>query len=221
MIKVVIFDMNGVLIDDEHIHELAFTKVIEQQGLNFTHQEFEKFCFGRTDKEAFENIIDQFHIDLDVDLALKNKHQIYTELFPVQKKTYPHVIDLVKELSKLHDLGVVSSASREELNMILHHLGIADYFSATVSADDITHGKPDPEPYLLISQELMVDPYHCIVIEDSPAGIASAKAADMKCIGITTTHNHDQLHMADWVVGDFREVKEIIDKESHAFGLQN
>jgi len=96
--------------------------------------------------------------------------------------------------------------------MILNHFKIKKLFKIIITAQDITKGKPDPEPYLITAKKLQKNPKNCLAIEDSQSGVLSAKAAGMKCIAITTTHSEKDLANANLVVYTFSEINEDIIK---------
>jgi HAD superfamily hydrolase (TIGR01509 family) len=219
MIKAVIFDMNGVIINDEHIHELAFKKIVKQYGINMKHKDYVNLCFGRTDKEGFENVGKVYKKNLDLVKAVSEKSNLYMKIFPDNKKVYPGVTDLIKNLNKHFRLALTSSACRKEVNLILREFGLIKYFDVTVSADDVTKGKPDPEPYLLTAKKLFLRPNQCVVIEDSPSGVLSANKAGMRCVGIMTTYKRSDLKQTDKVVDDFDEIFEVLKRWEKESGI--
>lgn len=131
---------------------------------------------------------------------------MYLKLFPANKKDYPKVIDLIHSLAKNFTLALTSSSSRAEVDLITKEFDIDHEFSITISADDVTKGKPNPEPYLITAQKLNLKTKECVVIEDSHSGVLSAKAAGCYCIGVTTTHPKEDLKEADLVVSDFSKI---------------
>lgn len=206
MIKAVFFDMNGIIINDEHIHESAFTKTVKKYGIELSHQDYLLCCAGKTDRRGYEDMAKQFDVNLNVDDLLKEKSQIYLDLFPENKKTYQGVIELVKKMSQSYILALTSSSSRAEVDLVLDEFNIRDSFALTISADDIKNGKPDPEPYIKTAQLLGVATEDSVVIEDAVSGIKSAKAAGCYCVAVTTTHAKEDLYEADVIVEDFSEI---------------
>lgn len=203
MIKAVLFDMNGIIIDDEHIHEMAFRETLTPFDIDFDHQTYLDCCAGQTDRAGYEQIAIKFSKELPIDGLLKQKAQKYLKLFPANKKDYIGVIDLVHSLAKDFILALTSSSSRDEVELITKEYSIKHEFKVIVSADDVTKGKPDPEPYLITAEKLGVLTHECVVIEDSRSGVLSAKAAGCYCIGVTTTHSEEDLKEADLIVDDF------------------
>lgn len=207
MIEAVIFDMNGVIIDDEHIHELAFKEVLKQYKIDLNHGEYTRLFAGKTDRDGFEEMKKYSHVELDIEKCLHEKSERYLALFPQNKKSYPGVVELIQALSRKYILALTSSAIRKEVDLTIKVFGIEDRFRITISGDDVTNGKPDPEPYLKTAAKLNLDPAVCVVIEDSKSGVQSAKAAGMTCFGITTTHTANDLSDADEIFTSFDEIE--------------
>src|SRR5687767_517013 len=119
----------------------------------------------------------------------------------VQLEPYPGVVEFIKDLATRHPLALVTSSLPSEAKTVLRAFDITGCFQATVTADDITKGKPDPEGYLKGAAALNVDPKDCVVIEDAPSGVRAAKAAGMQCQVVTNTHTKDGLAGADLFAG--------------------
>lgn len=215
MIKAILFDMNGVIIDDEYLHELAFAQTLESFAINLTHQKYLDCFAGKTDRLGYESIGKSLNVELPIDELLYKKQQIYLKLFNTNKKPYAGVIELIKSLSAYYLIALTSSASREEIDLIIRDFEIEPFFELTISADDVINSKPHPEPYLKTCQKLEIKPNEALVIEDSPNGVASAKAAGCFCIAITNTHDANSLQKSDKIVRNFSEItKELIESIS-------
>lgn len=213
MIKAVLFDMNGIIIDDEHIHEMAFRETVKPFNIDLDHQIYLECCAGKTDRAGYEQIATKFSGDLPIDELLQQKSQMYLKLFPANKKDYPGVISLIHSLAKFFTLALTSSSSRAEVDLIIKEFEINHEFSVTVSANDVTKGKPDPEPYLITAEKLGVLPSECVVIEDSRSGVLSAKTAGCFCVGVTTTHSAEDLKKADLVVDHYSSLNAQVIKD--------
>lgn len=198
--------MNGVIVDDEAVHEHAFEKVLKKYKIDLDHRTYLKLFTGRTDRNCFEKAEEYYGIRLPIDSLLIEKRLAYFKLFSEDKKIFSGISDLIKRLSGKFTLALTSSASREEIDLITKEFNIRKYFTEIVSADDVKKGKPHPEPYLLISKKLNIEPRYCVVIEDAVIGIQSAKAAGMHCIAITNTHTKKDLKDADVIVGGLEEI---------------
>jgi len=208
MIKAIIFDMNGVIVNDENIHEMAFVKTVEKYDVKLSHQDYLECCAGKTDRRGYKEIEEKFGVAFDVDALLKEKWEMYPKLFPKYKKSFDGVLELIKKLSKIYTLALTSSSSRSEIDLITKEFGVDKYFELIISASDVKNGKPDPEPYLKTAELLNVDSKECVVIEDSSAGVKSAKSAGCFCVAITTTHTKKDLQEADFIINYFSEINQ-------------
>lgn len=210
MIKAVIFDMNGIIVDDEQVHELAFKETIKPFNIELSHQNYLECCAGKTDKAGYKSISKKFSVTLPTDKLLKDKADLYLKLFPKHKRTYPGVINLISKLANTYTLALTSSSTRAEVDLITKEYEIDKYFKITISANEVKKGKPDPEPYLITCNLLKLKPRDCVVIEDSKSGVLSAKTAGCFCVGITTTHNEKSLDGADKITDSFGKVETLI-----------
>ncbi len=207
MITTIIFDMNGVITDDEDCHESATKAAFEEVGLQVTAENYRKFCLGRTDVAAFKDLIEayQIHSAQSEDL-IKAKTKRYLELIKGNVKVYPGVIALLDRLYVNYILALTTSSTFDEAQTVVDQLNLEDKFKIIVSSKDVVHGKPHPEPYRLTAEKLGVKCGECLVIEDSENGVKSAKAAGMKCVAITNTEMSDNLILADEIVNRYSEI---------------
>lgn len=207
MITTIIFDMNGVITDDEDIHELATQQVFNDIGITITSDIYREFCLGRTDVAAFKDLLQKFEAtDKNILDLIAAKSVLYQKLIKGNLKVYPDVLPLIDRLHKKYTLALTSSSTFEEVHTVMTQLNIGNLFKVMVSSKDVVHGKPDPEPYILTAKKLHVDRADCLVIEDSENGVQSAKSAGMKCIAISTTEAPDRLLLADYIVESFSEI---------------
>ncbi len=174
--------MNGVIINDEHIHELAFKETVKPFNILLDHAGYLECCAGKTDKAGYESIAGKFATNLPITQLLIEKGDQYLRLFPQHKQSYPFVLELIRSLFSSFKLAVTSSSSRREVDLILKEFGVYELFAITISGEDVTNGKPDPEPYVKTAKLLGVTPSECVVIEDSKSGVISAKAAGIRRI---------------------------------------
>ena len=206
MISSVIFDMNGVITDDENLHEIATQQAFEKRGLSMTPGIYHQYCLGRTDESAFVDLIEDFQLqNLTVTSIIKEKSNLYQELITDNLKVYPGVINLIERLQN-YTLALTTSSTFKEAQTVIYQLKLKNRFKIIVSSNDVKRGKPDPEPYLLTAKKLGVLCKNCAVIEDSENGIKSAIAAGMKCIAIPNTENRDKLKLANCIIDDYSEI---------------
>lgn len=208
MIQAVFFDFNGVIIDDEPLHMRAFGEALRVEGIEQTEEEyfdslgmddvtFVRAAFERAGRELSDEVLRRI-VESE---AAKHRALLEKEL-----PLFPGVVTFVKALARHHPLGLVSMAGRDEIDYALERAGLTQHFGVIVSASDVTACKPDPCCYdkaleLLNArrgeaQVIPVVPEECLVIEDSPPGIRSARAAGMRALGVTNTVTEQTLRAA-------------------------
>lgn len=218
-LKAVLFDFNGVIINDEAIHEELVNEIVLEQNLSINPQDYKEVCLGRSDRACLRDILERRgRVVRDGDLAqlIARKAQKYRQhlesleslpIYPVE-----NFIRQVKELGLT--VGLVTGALRSEVEWILNLAGLRPYFSTLVTGDEIFTSKPDPYGYRLAVERLNrqiptlnLQPQHCLVIEDTPAGIEAAKAAGMQVVGVANTYPFHMLQrQANWTVDRVSEL---------------
>jgi beta-phosphoglucomutase len=207
MLQAVVFDMNGVIVNDERFHQEAWRRYVEKHSIKLTEDDFKHFIFGRTEKEVFEYLFKKEMTPEEVAQNSDERVDIAIELFKPHLAPTKGLIDFLQTLQTAHiKIGLATSSRKRYLNFILDGLRLRQYFQVIVTAEDITKGKPDPEIYTKTVQRLGAEPHHSIAIEDSLSGIKSAQAAGMKVVAITTTHTAEELSIANKIVGSFVDI---------------
>ena len=134
MITTVIFDMNGVITDDEEIHEIATKKIFGDIGFELTSEMYREFCMGRTDIAAFKDIIAKYEIEnQDMEALISLKSLKYQSLIQGNLKVYPGVVQLIKDLYLKHTLALTSSSTFDEVKLVVNQLKIEDLFKVIVT----------------------------------------------------------------------------------------
>jgi HAD superfamily hydrolase (TIGR01509 family) len=211
-LKAVIFDCDGILVDTEPLHYAAFQEVLQPLGLGFGYDHYLKHYIGFDDRDAFREafreggrLLEAVHLSIfmqDKEAALQ---RIITRGVP----TFPGVVDLVQELAAAGiPLAVASGALRHEVETFVRGLGLERAFPVIVAADEVAHSKPDPETYLKALAKVRehfslsdLTPRTCVAIEDTPAGIQSAKRAGLFAVGVAHSYPPERLSQeADYVV---------------------
>jgi beta-phosphoglucomutase len=225
-LEAVIFDCDGILVNTEPLHYQAFQKVLVPLGLGHDFEEYMESYIGFDDRDAFLHAFANAGRDIDpitLGTLIEAKGNALSKLIEQGVPTFPGVVELVRELGN-HGLpmAVASGALRHEVQAFIKSLGLVGAFCAIVAADDVKKSKPDPETYLQAIERLKavqgwnsLNPRDCIAIEDTQAGIASARAAGLFVIGVTNSFPEDQLREADRVVNslaglDFSGMVEIL-----------
>lgn len=214
-VEAVIFDFDGVIVDTEPLHYAAFQRTLEPLGLNFTWQEYVDTYIGFDDRDAFRYAFSSNSRMLSQDELhnlIKNKALFFTEVIGAGVSAYPGVLDLISLLhEKKFPLAICSGALRSDIDPILAMLEISDCFDVIVTADDVAASKPDPESYLLAFQRLQsarkstFSKSRTIAIEDTPAGISSAKAAGLMVCAVTNSYPAARLDQATFITDSLTE----------------
>lgn len=206
MIKGVIFDMDGVLVDNRDVHIEAFRRLFTKYGLTFDREKFMP-SFGMTNDLIFKWQAPELLERFDLEQLSQEKEALYRMLF---EKAIAPTAGLIDFLAGLRENGVKisvgSSGGSANVNFVLTRCGIATYFNAIANGDMITRGKPDPEVYLLAAQLLGLKPEECVVCEDAPVGIQAARAAGMRVVALATTFPREKLEDYDLIIDDFTQL---------------
>lgn len=216
MIKALVFDLDGVIIDSESINTELTLQVLRDVGAQSDTDEISQFV-GVQNEKMWTILIDRHQIKESVE-QLMEKQRVYIlerflngELEPIAG-----VIELLEEArSKNLKIALATSAPRVYAEYILKKIKAAEYFEVLVTSDEIAKSKPDPEVYITAAKALGLKPEECIAIEDSTAGIQAAKSAGMTCIGFKNPNSGNQdTTKADNVVTSIREINlDSIDKK--------
>lgn len=209
MIKAILFDLDGVLIETEKETFNFYKKFLKEKHDIILQDEDFKYKAGRKSKDFFNSVLtDEQREEVDTKALVKLKRELFnTETSKYIKKVEEGEALLKKIKEKNLLTALVSQNELRMINSVMDWLGYRNYFDVTLSIDDIKNLKPDPEIYLKAAEKLGVSPEECIVIEDSKDGVLSAKNAKMKCIGI----NHEytpkgDLDSADIIINNLNEI---------------
>lgn len=208
--KAVIFDMDGVVVHNDHYHVLAWQQFCDRIGRKTTENEV-KSWFGSTNKTILETIYQKNIPDDEADRLGNMKEETYRKLYKDHIKPLPGLKDFLKQVkTHLFKIALATSAPKENVDFVIGMTGLTNFFEVTTNASEIKNGKPDPEIFLKTSQKLKIDPKDCLVFEDSFQGIKAARDAGMKVIGVATSHKRSELKDVDAVIDDFTHI-EILD----------
>lgn len=208
-IKAIIFDMDGVIVDSEPLHMESEKITLSDFQIEAPHSEWDHFK-GKTDRDMFGYIVNNFTDGtVSVTELMAHRVKIYLQIAPKRLRMIPGALSFVKKIKQSDKkLALTTSSLKEPQGMAFDKFRLYPYFDIIVTGDEITKGKPDPEPYLKTVKKLGVPAKHCLVIEDSTNGIISAKAAGCIAVGITTSFPKERLQQAgaDYVVDSFKEL---------------
>ncbi len=207
MIRAVIFDMDGVIVDSEPLHIEAEKQILRKYGVEISTDELRTYT-GTTAEFEFTDLIRKYRLNTTVDRLFREKETILFRLLEEQTKPIKGVVRLIKSL-KRHGLklAIASSGHRKLVHYFLKRLRIANHFDSVICAEDITRSKPDPEIFFKAAKSLGLDPAECTVIEDSTLGVEAAKSAGIKCLAFRNPNSGNQdLSKADLVIDDFAKL---------------
>lgn len=212
MRRAIIFDFNGVIADDETPHVLCFCQALGEFGLLLSEEEYYGTYLGMDERTCTALLLKARDGHSD-EIVLRRIQERKAELFRCHTAEhkpvlFPGVVEFVKAARRHARLAVASGGRREQIERALHQTPIQHEFELILSADDCPVGKPDPAIYRMTLARLngsvpprrLLQADHCLVIEDSKAGIRSARAAGMRVLGLATTYAADHLDEADLVL---------------------
>ena len=203
----VIFDMDGVIVDNIKFHQKAWILFCKLHGFKLTARQFQEKFNGRLNSEIFESIFGRKLTKKEIKKYVSEKESLYRKAYSKFIKPVPGIMPFLKELEK-HGIktAVATSAPPENVSLILGRIRLRRFFKVILDEASVKKGKPNPEVYLKAGKKLGFKPKECIVFEDALLGIQAAKNAGMKVIGITTTHPKKELKKADFVITSFSEI---------------
>ncbi len=208
MLKAILFDMDGVIIDSEPLHCKAFQKAMKHYGLDLSKEYCYQFI-GNTDRYMVDQLIKDFQLSNTAEEIIQLKHEVLEQLEVEEPyPAVPYVVDLIKHLSQYPiKLAIASSSPMEQIEKTAKNLNLSPFFHEYVSGMDLKHSKPAPDIFLKAANLLGVSPEECLVIEDSYNGVTAAKAANMTCVGYYNENSGNQdLSKADIIVEGFEEI---------------
>ena len=198
--RAAVFDFNGTLSDDEPILFRIYSEMFAANGRPLTEQQYADELAGNSEEEIIGRWLG--HDRPDLPELVRERIDRYKDAVAEGSTVYPEVRAAVRHAAERMPVAIVSGAAREEIVPVVEAAGLAPLIRAIVAADDVTHGKPHPEGYLcalaLLGGGIRAD--EVVAFEDTEVGVASAKAAGMRCIGITRTLGAARLAQADELI---------------------
>jgi beta-phosphoglucomutase family hydrolase len=207
LIKAVIFDLDGVIVESEDAHIEAEKRAYRKYGLTISAEELHRYT-GTTAKAMFTELIAKYKLKTSFEEINSQKEKILLELLEQDAEPTKGVLSLIRKLKQRRiKLAIASSSTTKLVAYILKKLNITDLFDCVIAAEDAEHSKPNPEIFLKAATKLGVKPSQCLVIEDAKLGVEAAKSAGMKCIGYRNPHSGNQdLSKADVETDDFSKL---------------
>ncbi len=219
MPQAIVFDFDGVIADTEPLHHRALADVFEPMGLSLSYEQYLEELVGYDDRDLIRICWRRVApgrgevTDAQMRTLIDRKAEAFEAVVERGLTAVPGVLDFVPRAAAALPIAIASGATRRDIDLILRKLGLAPHFSAIVTADDVERSKPDPETYaravrlLAAARPAMgLEPAHCLAIEDTDAGITSARGAGLLTLGLTTTGDAASVARAHRVATDFRSL---------------
>lgn len=209
-VRAILFDCNGVIIDDEPIHLKLFQQVLKEEGIRLTRKAYFQKYLALDDRTCFENILKTHRLSVSkkrIDELIQRKADYYKKAIQKEFKIFPGVKSFIEKYQKQYLMAVVSGALRSEIDWILRKASLKKFFAVIVSAEDVKRSKPYPDCYTTALKRLRsiknysnLKAVECLAIEDSIHGVEAARRAGMKCLAITNSYSKKDLRKAEIVV---------------------
>lgn len=214
MIKAVIFDMDGVIIDSEPLHYKVFMEYTNRKfGLTISDGEYNQFI-GTTNHHIYSKLKEKYNIPGDLAAIIEEYEEKCLEFLLSKTTERPiHGVDIL--VKNLHQnkikLALASSSPKKVINIVLDMFNMNQFFDVKVSGQEVANSKPAPDIFLRAAELLYIRPEECLVFEDSRNGVVAAKAAGMQCIAFYNPNSGQQdLSRADKIIESFTEVDSTI-----------
>jgi len=209
MIQAVLFDLDGVIADTLHYHYLAWEHMFGTLGASISEHSV-LLHEGRASREILPLFLEEAGVSLPEDAHkdfIDRKREYFRSI--VQMRHFPHAFEVVEALrQRAFRTALVTASAQKNMETALDEAQQA-LFDFLITGDEVHSAKPSPEPYLAAMRHLELTPADCIVIENAPLGIQSAKNAGMRCVAIETTLGQSYLTEADIIVNDIRDILEL------------
>ena len=219
MIKALLMDFNGVIINDEPIQMRAYQEILAEEGIPITEEQYYD-ALGMDDKTFVRSAYERAGKTPEANKILEitqKKSQKWHDIVSDDLPLFENVENFVRKMSKDFALGIVSMSGRADIQYVLERANLLECFDVIVSAEDVSKCKPDPECYRIGFRELdlarttkghlpMIHS-ECVVIEDSPPGVQAGRAADLPVLGVTNTVSAEKLRAAgaSWIARDLND----------------
>ena len=209
MIKAVLFDMDGVLVDSEQFIRRAGMEMFEEKGYEVKAEDFTPFT-GMGENRFLGGVAEKYNIPFDVEKDKARAYAIYDELVKGNLEALTGVHAFIHKCREKNlKIAVATSADEVKMKINLRETGLKEViFDALVNGLEVDKRKPDPAIYLKAAKRVGVEPSACLVVEDAVSGVKSAKAAGCRCLALTTSFSADELADADWIASNLSAASE-------------
>jgi len=217
MLKAVIFDFDGVIVDSEGIHLHSFNRVLDRYGAEVGKEDYYEKYLGLSDCDLYKRLIEEGILPCEhgeIEELIREKNAIFEEIARGEAKIIPGVREFLERIrAERIRMAVCSGSLMSEIALILEKCGLKEYFETIVSADEVNQSKPSPEGFIKVLDRLNaagsqdVGASECVVVEDSQWGLDAASAAGMHTVAVTNSYGADELASADIITANLAELK--------------
>ena len=207
MIRGVLFDMDGVLLDSEEYITRAGVLMFREKGFEVKESDFKPFT-GMGEDRFLGGVAEKYGIPFDLEKDKMRTYTIYEQITRGRLQPLTGVLEFIGRCRKKKlKLAVATSADEIKMRINLRETGLKEeLFDTLVNGLDVAQKKPHPEIYLLAASRLGLNPVDCLVVEDAISGMKAAKTAGCKCLAITSSFEAEDYYAADWVAPNLKEV---------------
>ena len=206
----VIFDMDGVIVDSEPLHERAFREVFDEMGYGHNHGMDFAAYYGRSDRALWADFVAKHHPPQPFEELVAWKQNRFIEILQRERPVFPEIPGLLAALEPQYVLALASGSNHKVIQAVLALDGLRRFFRVVASVEDVGRNKPAPDVFLHAARLLRLPPAECVVVEDSAAGVEAGRAAGMDVIAITNTFPSERLARATRVVETYAAVAELL-----------
>jgi beta-phosphoglucomutase len=209
MIRGVLFDMDGVLVDSEPFICKASMMMFSEIGLQVQPEDFKPFV-GTGENRYIGGVAEKYGLAVDIEKVKARTYQIYREIIIGKLEPLPGATEFVTRCrNKGFRLAIATSADTVKMEANLREIGLpASTFDGTITGLDVENKKPSPDIYIKAAEKIGLTPQECLVVEDAVSGIKAAKSAGSRCLAVTSSFDISMLYEADWICNSLKDVPE-------------
>jgi beta-phosphoglucomutase len=207
MIKGILFDMDGVLVDSEEYICKAAIMMFDELGIKAYPADFKPFV-GMGENRYIGGVAEHYKLSVDIEKVKARTYEIYRNIVSNKLAPLPGSHEFIDKCkNKGFKLALATSADKIKMEINLKGIGLtAVTFDSIITGNDVVNKKPSPEIYLKAAESIGLKPEQCLVVEDAVSGIRSGRSAGCRCLAVTTSFNRSELKEADWICGSLLEV---------------
>jgi HAD superfamily hydrolase (TIGR01509 family) len=202
MIKGVLFDMDGVLVDSESFICRAAVLMFGELGVNVNPEDFHPFV-GTGENMYLGGVASKYGLALNIAKAKARVYEIYGEIASGHLYALPGAHEFITRCTSRHlKLALATSADRIKMEINLREIKLSSsLFNSIVTGEDVANKKPFPDIYIMAARNIGLEPGQCLVVEDAVSGIRAGKSAGCRCLAVTSSFGEKELYEADWICG--------------------